>query len=88
MGAKSLRRGGLLGPKSARRIWLKREIAKIDAQLKLLEDHIRAQQQRIVELERVRADTAAARDFLVTLLDCQQAHDTYHQQLARDLDAT
>jgi hypothetical protein len=52
MAARSLRRASLLGPKPARRVWLKREIAKTDAQLKLLEDHIRRQQERIEELER------------------------------------
>jgi hypothetical protein len=82
---KSVRRNSLLGPARVRREWLKREIAKTDAQLKLLEGHIRAQQERIKELERDGAETAAARDFLVTLQDCHDAHETYRLRLASDL---
>jgi len=78
----------LLGPRPARRVWLKREIAKTDVQLDLLEDHIRAQQERIEEFERAGGETAAARDFLVTLQDCQEAHQIYRLRLARDLEAT
>ena len=85
---KRLRRDSLLGPARARREWLQREIAKTDARLKLLEGHIRAQQERIEELERVGGETAAARDFLVTLQDCREAHETYRLRLARDLEAT
>jgi hypothetical protein len=59
----------------------------MDARLKLLEEHIRAQQERIKELERTGADTAAARDFLVTLQECGEAH-TYRLRLSRDLEAT
>ena len=88
MAARSLRRASLLGPKPARRVWLKREIVKIDAQLKLLEQHIRAQQERIEELERDGTETAAARDFLVTLQDCYEAHETYRLRLVRDLETT
>jgi len=85
---KRVRRDSLLGTARARREWLKREIAKTDAQLKLLEEHIRAQQERVKELERVGGETTAARDFLVTLQDCQEAHETYRLRLARDLEAT
>jgi hypothetical protein len=85
MAARSLRRASLCGPKQARRAWLKREIAKTDRQLKLLEDHILAQRARIDELERTPADTATARAFLVTLQECREAHETYYVRLARDL---
>jgi hypothetical protein len=85
---KRVRRDSLLGSARARREWLKREIAKTDAQLKLLEGHVRAQQERINDLERVGGETTAARDFLVTLRDCQEAHETYRLRLARDLEAT
>jgi hypothetical protein len=54
----------------------------------MLDEHIRAQQERIQELEEGGADLATARDFLVTLQDCQEAHETYRLRLTRDLEAT
>jgi hypothetical protein len=94
---KSVRHASLIGlapprrgwlRRGTRREWLKREIAKADAQLKSIEDHIRAQQARIAERSGSVAETADALAFLETLQDCQRAHETHLLHLVRELDAT
>ena len=74
--------------RATRRDWLRREIAKADAQLKSIEDHLGAQQARVAELERAGADTKDARDFLAILKDCQRTHETHRLHLVRELVST
>ena len=73
---------------ATRRDWLRREIAKADAQLKSIEDHFRAQQARVAKLERVGADTTDARDFLTILENCRHTHETHRLHLVRELVST
>jgi len=79
------RRGALR--RAHRRDWFRREIAKADAQLKSIEDHFRAQQARVAELERIGADATDARAFLAILEDCQRTHETHRLHLVRELAA-
>lgn len=80
------RRKGLR--REIRRDWLRREIGRADAQIRSIEEHVRAQHERIAELKRNGADTGDAVAFLATLQESEQAHETHRLELIRELAAS